>query len=410
MVGLLSAPSTGRESNTVRLAILSTDFPPLPGGIANLLRDVARACSAEASVTVLAPRIRGAECLDQLEPYRVIRVAGPSISREARLFQSLLRLHHSEGIDLLICATWLPAGLNAYLISRFRGTPYVVWAHGSDIVDDWRTPRRVVKSGLRPLKKLILGHASGIIANSQYTRGLVEAQGVPSCTIHVIVPAVDTNRFMPGVPSVSMSRLRKGAKHCLLTVARLDAHKGHCLVLRALAHHLRDMAGIRYLIAGSGPEERSLRRLVDSLGLAQTVDFLGFVTDEDLPDLYRVADLFVMPSAFLPERWDLIEGFGIAFAEASASGKPVIGGRSGGTGDAVRDGVTGILVDPHDVAALAKAMRTLLSNRLLAERLGRAGRAWVSEDLSLRRLRERVLTLAGSIQGRVCGEGVSANG
>lgn len=394
----------------MRLAILSTDFPPLPGGIANLFRDVARACSAEASVTVLAPRIRGAKRFDHHEPYPVIRVGDLSISREARLIQSLLRLHRSEGIDLLICATWLPSGLNAYLVSRLRGTPYVVWAHGSDIADDWHTPRRAVKSGLLPLKKLILGHAAGIIANSQYTRRLVEAQGIPSSGIHVIVPAVDTDRFVPGIPSASMSRLRKGAQHCLLTVARLDAHKGHRLVLRALAHYLRDMAGLRYLIAGSGPEEQSLRRLVDSLGLTQMVDFLGFVPDEDLPDLYRVADLFVMPSEFLPGRWDLIEGFGIAYVEASASGKPVIGGRSGGTEDAVQDGVTGILVDPHDVAALARAIRMVLSNRLLGERLGRAGRAWVSEELSLRRLRERVLTLAGSIRGRVRAARVSAPG
>jgi glycosyltransferase involved in cell wall biosynthesis len=101
-----------------------------------------------------------------------------------------------------------------------------------------------------------------------------------------------------------------------------------------------------------------------------------------------------MPSAFLPGRWDLIEGFGISYAEASASGKPVIAGRCGGTEDAVQDGVTGVLVDPHDVAALARTIRVLLSNRPLADRLGRAGREWVSKERSLSRLGERVLTLA----------------
>jgi phosphatidyl-myo-inositol dimannoside synthase len=381
----------------VRLAILSSDFPPLSGGIASLARDVARACSAEASVTVLAPSLRGAAGFDDREPYRVIRIGGPSITREARAIRILLQLHRTAGIDLIISTAWIPPGLVACLVSRLRGIPYVVWAHGSEIIDDWRTPRRLVKSGLRVLKKPILGFAAGIVANSRYTRGLVAAQGVARCTIHVISPAVDTNRFRPAVPPGSAKRLRKGAKHCLLTVARLDAHKGHRLVLRALAHHLRDMSGIRYLIVGTGPEEHSLRRLVASLGLDQIVDFLGFVPDGDLPDIYRVADLFVMPSAFLPGRWDLIEGFGIAYAEASASGKPVIAGRSGGTEDAVQDGVTGILVDPDDAAALASAIRELLSNRPLTDRLGQSGRDWVSRELSLPRLRERVFTLADSI-------------
>src|SRR5205807_7400354 len=135
---------------------------------------------------------------------------------------------------------------------------------------------------------------------------------------------------------------------------------------------VRDLSGLRYLIAGAGPEEPVLRRLVDGLGLSHIVDFLGFVPDEDLPDLYRAADLIVMPSAFLPGRWDLIEGFGIAFAEASASGKPVIAGRSGGTEDAVQDGVTGRLVDPGDAAGVAQAIRTLLFDRRLAEQMGRA--------------------------------------
>src|SRR6266550_4177369 len=344
----------------LRVAILSADFPPVPWGIASLMRDVARACSDEASVTVLAPRMRGAERFDRHEPYRVIRVANPAGFREASLVQSLLRL---EGIDLLICATW-PLGLSGLLVSCLRGVPYVVWVHGSDIV-----------------------------ANSRYTRGLVEAQGVPSSAIHVIVPPVNTDRFVPGISSASMCRLRRGAQHCLLTVARLDPHKGHRLVLTALAHHLRDLPGLRYLIAGAGPEAPALRRLVDGLGLSKIVDFLGFVPDGDLPDLYRAADLVVMPSAFLPGRWDLIEGFGIAYAEASASGKPVIAGRSGGTEDAVQDGVTGRLVDPDDAVELAEVMRTLLLDRPLAERMGRAGRDWACEHLSFRRLRERLLTL-----------------
>src|SRR5437660_11972149 len=84
----------GREGSLImlRVAILSADVPPVPWGIASLMRDVARACSDEASVVVLTPRMRGAERFDRHEPYRVIRVANPAVFREASLIQSLLRL------------------------------------------------------------------------------------------------------------------------------------------------------------------------------------------------------------------------------------------------------------------------------------------------------------------------------
>jgi len=124
------------------------------------------------------------------------------------------------------------------------------------------------------------------------------------------------------------------------------------------------------------------------------VDFLGYVPDEDLPDLYRAADIFVMPSGVLPRRLDYVEGFGIAYLEASACGKPVIGGRSGGSEDAVVDRVTGILVNLEDQAEIGWAIRTLIQDPVLAQRLWRIGREWAVTTMNPDRLAERFLTLA----------------
>ncbi len=402
----LKSANHTREQNDMRLAIATTDFPPMRGGIAALFSTLARACSERSHLTVLAPWSQTANIFDGQQPYRVIRIPGPPLLREAAFLRQLFTLDRTEGLDAVVCASWFPAGLVGYLLWVSHRVPYLVWAAGSDIVDDWRTPRRVVKSSLWPVKRLVLGHCAAIVAISRYTKTLVSEQGVSPGCIHVIPPAVDTNRFTPSPPSrAANSRYRQGAKHCLLTVARLDPHKGHSMVLRALATHLTDIPGIRYLIAGSGPEESTLRKLASSYGVERQVDFLGHVLEEDLPDLYRAADIFVMPSSILPGRLDYVEGFGIAYLEASASGKPVVAGRSGGSEDAVVDGVTGTLVNPDDPAAIARAIQALIQDPALSQRLGKGGREWVVRTLNLDSLAERVLALLkGTLQPqRHCG-------
>jgi len=124
-------------------------------------------------------------------------------------------------------------------------------------------------------------------------------------------------------------------------------------------------------VAGVGSRRPHFERLVAALGLGDAVRFLGFVSDEDLPGLYNAADLYVGAS----RRFDrLAEGFGIALVEAAACGLAVVGGRSGGVPDAVREGETGILVDPEDPAAVADGITRLLADAELRRRMGAAGR------------------------------------
>jgi phosphatidylinositol alpha-1,6-mannosyltransferase len=185
---------------------------------------------------------------------------------------------------------------------------------------------------------------------------------------------VDGERFRPDVnPRLIRDRYGLDGARVLLTVGRLVERKGHDVVIRALRRVSEAIGPVRYLIAGSGSEERRLRALAADLGCADEVIFIGHVSDEDLPPLYAACDVFVMPSRALQER-DGIEGFGIVFLEAGASGKPVIGGRSGGITDAVLDGTTGVLVNPQDVEEIAEALIRLLRDREDAARMGEEGR------------------------------------
>ena len=383
----------------MRLAFITTDFPPMPGGIAALFAGLACSCTEHCEVTVLAPQTPGAEQFDGRQPYRIIRVPGPPAVREAWVLRHLVRLDRSGALDLIVCGSWFTPGAVAWLMHVSRKKPYIVWTYGSEIADDWLTFRRAVKSLLRPLKIPVLERCAAIVAISRFTKALVVAQGISSEKIHVIPPGVDPSRFSPSGDSLAVARYRKGATHVLLTVARLDPHKGHTTVLKALAADLRDLDGLRYLIVGSGPERSALGALASSLGVTAKVEFLGHVPDDDLPILYRAADVFVMPSKVLEGRLDYVEGFGISYLEASASQKPIVAGRGGGVEDAVVDGVTGVLVNPDDVSEIGRALRGLLLDPTRAERLGRAGRERVVSQLTLDHFARHVLDLARSTVG-----------
>jgi len=121
------------------------------------------------------------------------------------------------------------------------------------------------------------------------------------------------------------------------------------------------------------------------------VIFAGHIPDRELPGVYASADIFVMASREIPGRLDLIEGFGIAFLEAAASGLPVIAGRSGGVADAVRDSKTGLLIDPEEPKEIDEAIHLLLIRPDLCQRLGGEGRQWTMCQMNWENAAKRLL-------------------
>ena len=126
-------------------------------------------------------------------------------------------------------------------------------------------------------------------------------------------------------------------------------------------------------------------------GVEDRVVFIGYVPDEDLPKYYALCDLFILPSKELKADGE-VEGFGIAFLEANACGKPVIGGRSGGIEDAIIDGKTGYLVNPDKKDEIIKTAVQILKQPRLAKSLGEKGRMRIEEELSWEKVTERLAT------------------
>jgi phosphatidylinositol alpha-1,6-mannosyltransferase len=183
----------------------------------------------------------------------------------------------------------------------------------------------------------------------------------------------DPVRFNPSVDSGALRRRwGVGDAPILLTVARLVPHKGQDMGIRALAQLSRDFPGLRYILVGEGHDEERLRALAKSLGVADKVGFVGPMRDDELPEAYATSTIYLGASRV--DKEINVEGFGISFLEAGASGVPSVAGDSGGVRSAVRDGETGVVVPPTDVDAIADAIRVLLLNPDRRRHMGRMAR------------------------------------
>ncbi len=354
-------------------ALLLTEiFPPAIGGSAVLFEGIYSRLR-DVDVRVLTDT---ASAGDTSGP-RELRVAhGPlatsrwgvmdprALAHHLRVGWQARRLVSRRGV--VHCGRALPEGVAA-MLSRLAGGPrYVCWAHGEDIGG------RLASRELALLTKLVFRLADAAIANSRNTAALLESVGVPAGKIVIVYPAVDSDRFTPDVDgSVIRARYAGPGDVLLLSVGRLQRRKGHDMAIEAVARLRSELPRLRYVIAGDGHERMRLEQLARDRGVDDIVFFAGAIADDELPAYYAACDVFLMPNR--EEDGDL-EGFGIVFLEAAATGKPVIGGDSGGVPEAVERDVTGLLVEGRDPDAVREAIRTLASSADLRQRMGLAGR------------------------------------
>jgi len=274
------------------------------------------------------------------------------------------------------CGELKPAGYPARWLHARHGVPYGVIVYGTELLLlDAKIRRSAFKRGTAAS---ILGNAAVVVAISRYTatlaRNVLELldRAELASRIETVPLGTTPSHFRPGLDTRAV-RAKYGLTGApwLLTVSRLEWHKGIDTMIRALPAVRAAHPTARYAVAGVGERRPQIEQLARELGLGDAVRFLGAVPDDELPALYNAADLYVGAS----RRHDLlVEGFGISLVEASACGLAVVGGRSGGVPDAVREGETGILVDPDDPQAVARGVNDLLEDRELRGRLGAAGR------------------------------------
>lgn len=255
------------------------------------------------------------------------------------IFLKALLLIRKEKINILHCQGFLSSFLG-YLLFKFTSVPYIVTVQRLETKRDF-------------LRRLAYRNAKVCIAASSAIRKYFEKIGVKN--VEVIPNGIDLKRF-EGLES----KPHRG--FMVITVARLEKVKGVNFLIGALAGaDLRGRSDIQLWIIGDGSERKNLENLVGELHLEEKVKFLGQIPNEKIPEYLALADCFVLPS--------LREGFGIAILEAMAAKVPVIGTNVGGINDIVKDGKAGILVDPGNSEAIAKAILKIYGQPEVKERL-----------------------------------------
>ncbi|MEU2283930.1 glycosyltransferase family 4 protein [Streptomyces sp. NPDC013178] len=360
--------------------IVTNDFPPRPGGIQAFLHNMALRLDPERLVVYASTWKRGREGIeatagfDAEQPFTVVRdrttmlLPTPGATRRA---VGLLREHGCTSVWFGAAA---PLGLMAPALRKAGAERLVATTHGHEA--GW--------AQLPAARQLLgrIGEATDTITYlGEYTRSRIatalsaEAAG----RMVQLPPGVDEKTFHPGSGGDEVrARLGLTDRPVVVCVSRLVPRKGQDTLIRAMPRILAAEPETVLLIVGGGPYEKDLRRLAHETGVAGSVRFTGSVPWSDLPAHYGAGDVFAMPCRTRRGGLD-VEGLGIVYLEASATGLPVVAGDSGGAPDAVLDGETGWVVRGGAPEEAAERIVALLGDAELRRRMGERGRQWVEE-------------------------------
>jgi phosphatidyl-myo-inositol dimannoside synthase len=359
---------------TARTLVVTNDFPPRPGGIQTFVHELVRREPAE-QVVVFTSRHDGWEAFDEAADFTVVRADARMLlpTRSARA--QAVHLLKEHDCDRVLFGAAAPLGLLAPALRAAGARRLVAMTHGHEAA--WAQ-----LPAARKLMRRIGDGVDVVTYLGEYTHQRIGAALSPDARacMQRLAPGVDSSVFTPEVNG-SEVRARYGltGRPVVVCVSRLMPRKGQDTLIRAFAAVRARVPDAALLLVGGGPIETKLRSLAESLGLQNHVVITGSVSWPELPNYYRAGDVFAMPCRTRRRGMD-VEGLGIVYLEASASGLPVVAGDSGGAPDAVKEGETGFVVDGRDLRSVAEPIIRLLLDERLRTSMGRAGRSWVEAD------------------------------
>jgi len=363
-----------------KVLIVSNDFPPRRGGIQSFVHALASRMPA-GSVVVYAPSWDGAAAFDARQPFPVIRhptslmLPVPTVGRRAA------RILKEHDCDTVLFGAAAPLGLLTPSLRRAGARRVVAITHGHEA--GW-----AALPGARALLRRIGDHVDVLTYLGEYFRvRLARALSAAAAARMVrLAPGVDNGAFRPGAGGEEIrERLGLGNRPVVVCVSRMVPRKGQDTLIRAWPRVLAAAtgetgpAGPVLLLVGDGPYRADLERLAQRAGVSRSVVFTGAVPLAELPAHYAAGNVFAMPCRTRRGGLD-VEGLGIVYLEASASGLPVVGGDSGGAPDAILDGETGYVVPGRDTGAVASRIAELLADPAGAAAMGEKGAAWVDRE------------------------------
>ncbi len=383
----------------MRHLFVTQDYAPDLGGMARRHVELCRRFAPD-EITVSTVASPGADSFDRGEEYAIARqpfpFAGAKRFANQLAWAGDIARRARAGLDLVHVGNIRPCGYAVQLATRRVDIPYIVYVYGGDLLRELdKTARSWVK---RTSGRDIFARAAGVVAISDWSAALARdvmarvgvRQPPPVAAIDL---GTDPVQFAPTRATGALrARLGIGDAPLALTVARLVPHKGQDTAIRAIAALGDDGRNVHLALVGEGSDAPRLRELAQALGMGARVHLTGALSDDEIADAYASADVYLGLSRV--DRAINAEGFGLSFVEAAASGTPCIAGDSGGVRSAVRDGEFGFVVPPTDVEAVVTALRRLVLEPALRQRMGDEGRRAVETHYNWDRVARETLSFA----------------
>jgi phosphatidylinositol alpha-1,6-mannosyltransferase len=366
--------------------VVTNDFPPRLGGIQSYLHALTSRLPAD-DVVVYAPAFDGHTEFDAAAPFAVVRHRGtlllptPAVARRAR------EIIHAERCDSVWFGAAAPLALLAPSLRDTGVRRIVASTHGHEV--GW-SMLPLARQALRRI-----GSTTDVVTFvSRYTRRRFASAFGPLAALEHLPSGVDTSEFQPDPLARKEIRGRYGLgdRPVVVCVSRLWPRKGQDMLIRAWPLIRRAAPDAALLLVGGGPYRDRLMALARQLDVADHVVFTGRVPASELPAHYVAGDVFAMPCRTHGRGLD-VEGLGIVYLEASASGLAVVAGRSGGAPETVLPGVTGHVVDGREIEQIVDTVGGLLADPERAAMMGEAGRRWVSDHWRWDRIATRLSAL-----------------
>ncbi|MFB7663458.1 glycosyltransferase family 4 protein [Kitasatospora sp. NPDC056138] len=357
--------------------IVTNDFPPRPGGIQAFVHNMAVRQPAGSIVVYASTWRDGSEVrrFDAQQPFPVIRDRTRMMVPTPRVTRRAAEILRAEGCDSVWFGAAAPLGLMAPALRRAGAGRLLGMTHGHEAA--WAQ-----LPASRQLLRRIGAGTDTLTYLGEYTRSRIAAAVGPGAAERMVQlpPGVDEQTFRPDSGGAAVrARLGLSDRPVVVCVSRLVPRKGQDTLIAAMPQILASVPDAVLLIVGGGPYLADLRKLAEATGVSDSVRFTGAVPWEELPAHYGAGDVFAMPCRTRRGGLD-VEGLGIVYLEASATGLPVVAGDSGGAPDAVLEGETGYVVPGRSTAATAERIVRLLHDEELRRRMGEAGRRWVERS------------------------------
>lgn len=360
-----------------RVLVVTNDFPPRPGGIQTFVQELVRRLPPE-QVVVLTSRWRDWEAFDASQPYEVVRADTSVLLPTPAARRQAVELLQQRECDAVLFGAAAPLGLMAPALRAAGARRLVALTHGHEA--GWAQ----LPGGRHALRRIGDG-VDTVTYLGEYTRRRIASALRSDAADRMVqlTPGVDADIFRPDEEAGARIRREHGLdeRPVVVCVSRLMPRKGQDVLISLWPQVRAHVPGAALLIVGGGPYRKQLQKRVDELSLASSVVLTGSVPFEDLPAHFAAGDVFAMPARTRRRGLD-VEGLGIVYLEASATGLPVIAGDSGGAPDAVLAQRTGYVVDGRDRDAVGRRVVELLRDPDLRTRMGAAGREWVTQRWS----------------------------